>query len=126
MSKLPYKVDGVDFTDLVHKYGYSVVYERIHGENDFVYLDGNEEDDILQIKPVVTVRLNDAPDAQATAFLAAVCKNKVSLTYYDPRAGAVLTRDALPTVSEVALLLEDGGTHWWKGWTVTMRVNASV
>lgn len=122
MSKLPYKVDGVDFTDFVHKYGYAVRYERVHGENDFVYLNGNEEEDVLQIKPIVTVTLNDTPSDELQTFLAAVLKTSVRLTYYDPAHGEI-TRTALPTVEQVDLLLEDNGTHWYKGFTVTMRVN---
>lgn len=126
MAKLPYKIDGVDFTDYVHKYGYAVAYERIHGENDFIYLNGNEEEDILQIKPIVTVTLNDLPDAQLTAFLAAHCKPMVSLTYYDPRTGETLTRSALPTVSQNSVLLDDGAGHWWHGTTVSLRVNLNA
>lgn len=122
MTKLPYKVDAVDFTDLVHKYGYTVTYERVRGENDFVYLNGNEEEDVLQIKPVVAVRINDVPTGELSTFLAAVLKPTVRLTYYDPAHGEI-TRTALPTVEAVSLLLDDGTTRWWSGFTVTMRVN---
>lgn len=126
MLILPYKLDGVDFTGLVHKYGYSVTYERIRGENDFVYLNGNEEEDVLQIKPIVVTRLNDAPSEQLSAFLAAACKDRVNLTYYDPRAKSTLTREALPSVDTVRILLSDGGSLWWSGYSVTMRVNYNV
>lgn len=122
MEKLPFKLDGVDFTNLVRKNGYSVTYERVHGENDFVYLNGNEEEDVLQIKPVVTATLNDIPSAKLEAFLAAVLKVSVRLTYHDPTYGEI-TRTAIPTVEPVRTLLTDGTTRWWSGFAVTMRVN---
>lgn len=122
MAKLPYKIDSVDFTDFIHKYGYAVRYERVHGENDFVYLNGNEDEDLLQLKPIVTVTLNDTPSAQLRTFLNAVLKASVRLTYFDPAYGEI-TRTAIPTVERVDVLLEDCGEHWYSGFDVIMRVN---
>ena len=39
----------------------------------------------------------------------------------DPRTGAEKTITAHPTVDTVSVLLDDGGTHWWRGFRVTMR-----
>ena len=38
-----------------------------------------------------------------------------------PWTGAEKTVTAHPTVDPVTVLLDDGGTHWWRGFRVTMR-----
>ena len=42
MAKYPAIVDGQDFTDLFHKYGYEVTYEFREGENGFLMCSGDE------------------------------------------------------------------------------------
>ena len=122
MTKLPYIVDGTDFTDLVHKSGYEVSYEFREGENGGLMCSGDELRDLLAVKPTVTVTVNDAPTAQISALLAACLKNEVLLRYFDPKLGAAQTVTMHPTVDTVPLLLTDGsGTRWWKSFRITMR-----
>lgn len=121
MEKLPYIVDGTDFTALVHKYGYEVSYEFREGENGGLMCSGDELRDLLAVKPVVAVTINDAPTAQISALLAACLKNEVSLRYFDPRTGAAQTVTMHPTVDTVPLRLSDGSTRWWSGFHITMR-----
>ena len=47
MAKYPFIVDGQDFTDLFHKYGYEVTYEFREGENGFLMCSGDELRDLL-------------------------------------------------------------------------------
>ena len=49
MAKYPAIVDGQDFTDLFHKYGYEVSYEFREGENGGLMCSGEEERDLLAI-----------------------------------------------------------------------------
>ena len=55
------------------------------------------------------------------ALLTACLKNEVLFRYFDPWTGAEKTITAHPTVDTVSVLLDDGGTHWWRGFRVTMR-----
>ena len=111
MAKYPFIVDGQDFTDLFHKYGYEVTYEFREGENGFLMCSGDELRDLLAI----------APTERVTALLTACLKNEVLFRYFDPWTGAEKTVTAHPTVDPVTVLLDDGGTHWWRGFRVTMR-----
>ena len=121
MAKYPFIVDGQDFTDLFHKYGYEVTYEFREGENGFLRCSGDELRDLLAVKPTVVATPNDAPTARVTALLKACLKNEVLFRYFDPWSGAEKTITAHPTVDTVSVLLDDGGTHWWKGFRVIMR-----
>lgn len=121
MEKLPYIVDGTDFTALIHKYGYEVSYEFREGENGGLMCSGDELRDLLAVKPTVAVTVNDAPTAQVSALLAACLKNEVSLTYFDPKAGAEKTVTMHPTVDTLPLRLSDGVVRWWSGFRITMR-----
>ena len=121
MAKYPAIVDGQDFTDLFHKYGYEVTYEFREGENGGLMCSGDELRDLLAIKPTIVGTTNDAPTERVTALLTACLKNEVLFRYFDPRTGAEKTITAHPTVDTVSVLLDDGGTHWWKGFRVTMR-----
>ena len=96
MAKYPFIVDGQDFTDLFHKYGYEVTYEFREGENGGLMCSGEEQRDLLAIKPTI-------------------------VRYFDPWTGAEKTITAHPTVDTVSVLLDDSGTHWWRGFRVTMR-----
>ena len=53
MAKYPFIVDGQDFTDLFHKYGYEVTYEFREGENGGLMCSGDELRDLLSIKPTI-------------------------------------------------------------------------
>ena len=121
MAKYPFIVDGQDFTDLFHKYGYEVTYEFREGENGFLMCSGDELRDLLAIKPTIVGTTNDAPTERDTALLTACLKNAGLFRYVDPWTGAEKTVTAHPTVDPVTVLLDDGGTHWWRGFRVTMR-----
>ena len=121
MAKYPFIVDGQDFTDLFHKYGYEITPEFREGENGGLMCSGDELRDLLSIKPTIVGTTNDAPTGRVTALLSACLKNEVQFRYFDPQEGAEKTIAAHPTVDTVSVLLDDSGTHWWRGFRVTMR-----
>ena len=82
---------------------------------------GDELRDLLAIKPTIVGTTNDAPTERITALLTACLKNEVLFRYFDPWTGAEKTITAHPTVDTVSVLLDDSGTHWWRGFRVTMR-----
>ena len=121
MAKYPFIVDGQDFTDLFHKTGYEVSYEFREGENGGLMCSGDELRDLLAVKPTVVATTNDAPTGRVAALLKACLKNEVQFRYFDLYEGAEKTIAAHPTVDTVPVLLDDSGTHWWRGFRVTMR-----
>ena len=96
MSKYPAIVDGQDFTDLFHKYGYEVTYEFREGENGGLMCSGEEQRDLLAIKPTIVGTTNDAPTERITALLTACLKNEVLFRYFDLWTGAEKTITAHP------------------------------
>lgn len=121
MERLPYIVDGTDFTAYVNRWQYSVGFDFREGSNGGLMLDGSIYRDLLAIKARVSVTVNDQRGPELSALLAAVLKNDVQLTYFDPKANAERTGTFKPTVEEVSLPPVPGSTRWGKGFRITME-----
>ena len=72
MTRPPYIVDGVDFTDYVNRWQYSVGYVYREGSNAALRLSCLQPRDLLAIKTRVTVTVNDQQGPQLAALLTAV------------------------------------------------------
>ena len=70
MTRPPYIVDGVDFTDYVNRWQYSVGYVYREGSNAALRLSGLQPRDLLAIKTRVSVTVNDQQGPQLAALLA--------------------------------------------------------
>lgn len=121
MERLSYIVDGVDFSAYVNRWQYAVRYDYREGKNGGLMLDGSYLRDLLAIKRVVSVTLNDRSGPQLSAFLSAVLKNEVQLTYFEPADNADRTATFHPTVEEIQIPPVPGSTRWGKGFRVTME-----
>ena len=121
MTRPPYIVDGVDFTDYVNRWQYAVSYVFREGRNGGLMLDGSEPRDLLAIKARVSVTVNDQPGPELAALLAAVLKNEVQLHYYDPWIYADRTSTFKPTVEEVQLTPAPGSIRYGKGFRIIME-----
>ena len=64
MTRPPYIVDGVDFTDYVNRWQYSVGYVYREGSNAALRLSGLQPRDLLAIKTRVSVTVNDQQGPQ--------------------------------------------------------------
>ena len=121
MERLPYIVDGTDFTAYVNRWLYSVGYVYREGSNAALRLSGLQPRDLLAIKTRVTVTVNDQQGPQLAALLTAVLKNYVQLTYFEPKDNAVRTATFMPTVEEVSIPPVPGSVRWGKGFRITME-----
>lgn len=121
MTRLPYIVDGTDFSAYVNRWQYSVSYVYREGSNTTLRLSGLQPRDLLAIKTRVSVTVNDQQGAQLAALLSTVLKNRVQLTYFEPKDNAPRTAYFLPTVSEVSIPPVPGSTRWGKGFQITME-----
>ena len=72
MTRPPYIVDGLDFTDYVNRWQYSVGYVYREGSNAALRLSGLQPRDLLAIKTRVSVTVNDQQGPQLAALLTAV------------------------------------------------------
>lgn len=121
MTKPPYIVDGVDFTEYVNRWQYSVGYVYREGSNASLRLSGLQPRDLLAIKTRVSVTINDQQGPQLASLLTAVLKNYVQLTYFEPKDNAARTATFKPTVETISLPPVPGSVRWGKGFRITME-----
>lgn len=121
MTRLPFTVDGVDFSQKINRLMYSVGYEKREGSNGGLMLDGSETVDILAYKAVVTVQTNTLTDSEAAALVSALLKPYVQLTYWDLKTGGDRTASFIPDVDTAGILLFDGKTPYFSEFQITLR-----
>ena len=121
MTRLPFIVDGVDFSTKINRLVYSVGYEKREGSTGGLMLDGSETVDILAFKAVVTVYTNALTESEVTALFSALLKPYVQLTYRDLRTGSDRTATFIPDVDAAEILLIDGQTPYFSEFGITLR-----
>lgn len=122
MQKMPLKINGVDFSALTARLGYSVVYEdRTAGK--MTMQNGDEYIDLIARKPVLKWPLNSLTDAELASLHAAInAATYVEVTYFDTAAGAVKTAYFHATISDQEVGAIRGGEHYrFRAPTLTMR-----
>lgn len=105
-------LDNTDFTAYVKNRGYTVEYRKVIGPNSFTTLDGRDHEDIIKLKAVVSVPLNQMNSAKL-ATITAACHNAKGATFYDTESGTYVTRDVKAMLSEVSVLMTKNGTQYW-------------
>lgn len=82
------RINDIDCTSLFTRYGYSVGYTKIRGNNGGTMLDGSTTEDVIAIKAVVTLPLMPLTEEQLTGVISNVYSaDYVALYFFDPRAG---------------------------------------
>lgn len=111
--RLPFTIDGVDFSAVINKYGYSVRPVRREGSNGGMMQDGSRRVDLLDYKAGVSVASNDMDPADAARLNSALRKEYVWVTYWDPTVNAVRTAEFIPDISasEIAAVVK-GVVQW--------------
>ena len=124
MTKMPLKINGTDFTALTERLGYSIVYEDRKGGNGMIMQNGDEYQDIIVRKPVLTWRLDSLTDTELAALHAAInAAIYVSVLYFDSATKSILTSYFHGTISsqEVGKIGPGGAYYRFKAPTLTMR-----
>lgn len=122
MQKMPLTINGVDFSPLTERLGYSVTYEERTGGNTMTMQNGDEYYDLIVRKPVLTWRLDSLTDAQLASLHAAInAAIYVEVTYYDTATAATKTALFHGSISaqEVGVIRASG--YRFKASTLTMR-----
>lgn len=121
MTRLPFIVDGVDFSKKINRLMYSVGYEKREGSLGGMMQDGTETVDVRAFKAVVTVYTNSLTESEVTALFSALLKTYVQLTYRDLRTGSDRTAWFIPDVDAPDILLFDGQTPYFSEFGITLR-----
>lgn len=120
MTDLLFDVNGVDCSALVHKYGYQTESVPVWSRT-VTTLDKREIKKLIRRRGVLTVKLNDAPEELVTAFFAAMRTMPATIKYHRFQTGTDVTQTMTTDSAPLALLLEDGGTRWLEGFTMTFE-----
>ena len=123
MEKMPLKINGVDFSSLTERLGYSISYEDRTGNNSMTMQNGDQYIDVIVRKPVLSWRLDslDAGDLARliTAINAAVY---VPIYYFDTEACATRTAYFHCTISEQEIgVIRAAGSYRFRAPTLTCK-----
>ena len=123
MERLTFKVDGVDYSPSINRYGYSVGYEKRTGNNGGTMLDGSETVDILAWKAVLTLTGNAMPSEKLAALLTACMKDYVQVTFFDVKSNGERTASFIPDIGAASIgLIASGAAKWFReGIVLTLR-----
>ena len=108
-------VNGIDFSELMTKYGYAVGYNEIEGSNTVTTLDGTTHYDILARKAVVTVLLRPLKSASLSSIVTLCANDQVSVSYFDTKTNAIRTTTMKPALSSANVALINTDTYWGGG-----------
>lgn len=123
LQKMPLKIGNTDFSQLTERCGYSIVYEDRKGGNTMTMQNGDEYQDVIVRKPVLTWRLDSLTNSDLAALHAAInAAVYVSVYYYDTATGATATAYFHGTISAQEVgVIRDGGYYRFKAPVLTMR-----
>lgn len=121
LQKMPLVINGVDFSPLTERLGYSIVYEERTGENTRTMLNGDEYIDLIVRKPVLTWRLDSLTAPQLASLHSAIAPNYVTVTYYDTASAALKTAYFHGAISEQEVGVIRGTYYRFRAPTLTLR-----
>lgn len=126
MTKMPLSINGVDFSYLTERLGYSIVYEDVKGGNGMTMANGDEFQDILGRRAIPTWRLDSLTMTElAEMHTACNAAAYVAVTYYDTVSHTVKSGFAHCTISAQEVgVIRDGGYYRFKAPTLSMRLRS--
>lgn len=122
MLKMPLIINGVDFTPMTERLGYTIAYEDRTGGNGMTMANGDKYVDVIARKPTLTWRLDSLTMTQLAALHAAINASVyVEVTYYDTATAAQKTAYFHGTISgqEVGVI-RPNGYYRFRAPTLTM------
>ena len=123
LQKMPLKINGTDFSALTERCGYSIVYEDRKGGNSVTMMNGDEYQDVIVRKPVLTWRLDSLTMNQLQSLHAAINASiYVQVYYFDTATKSNKTAYFHGTISDQEVgVIRSGGYYRFKAPTLTMR-----
>ena len=121
--KMPLTIGGVDFSAITQRLGYSVAYEDRNGGNTMKMMNGDEYQDLIVRKPILTFQLDSLTMTQLAALHAAInAATYVSVTYYDAATAAQKTAYFHGVINAQTVgAIRNGGYCRFKAPVLTLR-----
>lgn len=122
-QRMPLTINGVDFSALTERLGYSIVYEDRAGGNTMTMQNGDEYQDVITKRPVLTWRLDSLTNTQLAQLHAAIdAAVYVPVTYFDTATNTVRTWLFHGSISSQEVgVIRAGNYYRFKAPTLTMR-----
>lgn len=124
MTKMPLKINGVDFSQDTQRLGYSIVYEDRSGNNGMMMQNGDQYLDVITRRPGLTWRLDSLPGSRLAALHAAInAAVYVEVEYLDSATNTVKTGMFHGSISTqtVGVIGPNGSYYRYTGPVLTMR-----
>lgn len=120
---MPLVINGVDFSALTERLGYSISYEDRAGGNSMTMQNGDQYMDVITRKPVLTWRLDSLTMTQLASLHAAINADVyVEVIYYDTATASNQTAYFHGAISEQAVgVIRSGGYYRFKAPVLTMK-----
>lgn len=120
MNKFPFYVNGVDFSSLVHKYGYQTDRVPVFSESVRT-LDGVDHFSLLRTRGVLIVRLNPAEKSTLQQLAEELQILPVKVKYHSFQTGTTEEENMVANGMPLALLLSANGKDWLGGVELTFE-----
>lgn len=122
MTKMPLIINGVDFSALTERLGYSIHYEDRTGNNGMTMMNGDQYIDVIVRKPVLSWRLDSLTMTQLAALHAAIdAAVYVDVTYYDTATASTKTALFHGSISEQEVgVIRNGGYYRFRAPVLSM------
>lgn len=119
MTVFKFKVNGVDFSDMVPKYGYTTDRVPVYSKT-ITTLDGVDHTILIRTKGVLNVPLNPTSERRAAEFYAELKKLPADVEYHSLQSGDVTETMKLSTMS-AEFVLSTPATNWVAGTRITFE-----
>ena len=117
MTDLAFKVNGQDFSALVHKNGIRTYLEPIYS-GEITTLAKVRRRVLRRWRGVLHVTLNDLEETQSAQLCAALMNDPLSVTYYSYQRRSVVTENMSLEPYSREQILRDAGERWLAGVTL--------
>ena len=111
MTKYPFKLNGKDFSRLVHKYGYQTERRPVYASR-YEDLDGRTRSVVGRWIGGLTIPLNDIPATDAAALGRELLTAPLDVTYYSFQLQREVTERMMIEDFPLALKLATATTDW--------------
>ena len=116
-----FKLNGIDFSDCLKKYDYSLAYEKREGNNGGMMKDGSMTVDVLAWKAVLKIKTDGLKAERMQELLSHLIADYVTVTFFDSRTNAERTGEFIPSVVDVPIShFKDGVVKWYNSTQITL------
>lgn len=120
MTRFKFTVNGIDFSDIVHKYGYTTDRVPVYGPT-VTTIDGVDHLRLIRTKGMLKVPLNPNSESRVAAFCAELQKLPADVEYHSFQAGVDVSETMKLTSMSAEFVLGTPSTNWVAGTTITFE-----